>query len=239
MGFLDFFISEDRRIAKEQRNLTNRDKNTEDREAAARWLCDRDSPRAIVALLTRFDMNLENQLKDQAEKELTYSLIAAKGAATLRPLARHLERCRQLATPLRMFVDLFGEDAAVEKAFHLLQVEHERDDLNKPEKKVDLLIWLVEKRHPDAIERCALFLHDFDENVRYAAAEVMLGQQDDAARPLLEAALVNPTEESNRLRVRLCEAFEQRRWPLDDPEAAGARLAGSYAVRDNRIVRTG
>ena len=33
MGLFDMFLSEERRIAKEQRTLTNRDKQPEDREA--------------------------------------------------------------------------------------------------------------------------------------------------------------------------------------------------------------
>ena len=239
MGMFDFFLSEDKRIAKEQRNLTNRDKQPDDREAAVRWLADRKAPKAIVALLTRFDMNLENQLKDKGEKELVYALVANMGDIVVRPLDRHLGRCRQIATPLRLYVDVKGRAAAVEKVFDLLQVERERDDLNKPEKKVDLLIWLVEHKHPRAIEHCTPFLQDFDENVRYAAAEVMISQQDDAARPALERALQNPTEESNRLKVRLAEVFQQRGWVLDDPEKVAANLTQTFAVRGGRVVASG
>ncbi len=236
MGIFDFFLSEEKRIAKEQRNLTNRDKQPEDRDAAARWLADRENPKAIVALLTRFDMNLENQLKDRSEKEFVYGLLVSKGEPAVRPLERHLSRCRQIASPLRLFVDLKGREAAVEKVFELLDIERERDDLNKPEKKVDLLVWLVGHRHPGAIERCSPFLLDFDENVRYAAAEVMIAQQDEAARPALEQALQNPGEESNRLKVRLAEVFQQRGWALDDPEKVAANLTPTFTVRDGRIV---
>lgn len=235
MGLFDMFLSEERRIAKEQRCLTNRDKQPEDREASARWLADRDNPKALVALLTRFDVNLENQLKDRTEKDLVYSLVAAKGEKARRPLARHLARCKQLATPLRLFVDLEGEDAAVEKAFEILEIERQKDDFN-PRKKTDLLVWLADKKHPRAVEVAAPFLSDFDENVRYAAAEVMIGQQSDDARPHLEAALVNPEEDSNRLRVRLSEVFQQRRWSLEHSDKVEPALPGGFAVRDDRIV---
>ena len=235
MGLFDMFLSEDRRIAKEQRTLTNRDKQPEDREAAARWLAGNATPKAFVALLTRFDMNLENQLKDRAEKDLVYGLLSQGGEGVHRPLDRHLARCKQLATPLRLFVDLKGGDAAVEKAFELLDIEREKDDF-KPEKKNDLLVWLIDKRHPRAIEVAAPFLHDFDENVRYAAAEVMLAQQSDDARPHLEKALAYPDEESNRLRVRLAEAFAQRRWSLEDEAGVGAALPETHAVKNGRVV---
>lgn len=235
MGLLDMFLSEERRIAKEQRTLTNRDKQPEDREGAARWLAERDNPKAYVALLTRFDMNLENQLKDRAEKDLVYSLVAAKPDLAKRPLARHLARCKQLATPLRLFVALEGEDAAVEKAFELLDIERSKDDFN-PRKKNDLLVWLVDKPHPRAIEVVSPFLADFDENVRYAAAEVLIAQQSDDAHEPLEKALVNPDEDSNRLRVRLSEVFQQRGWKLADADQVGAVLPGGWTVREDRIV---
>ncbi len=235
MGLFDMFLSEDRRIAKEQRTLTNRDKQTEDREVSARWLAERAVPKAFVALLTRFDMNLENQLKDKAEKELVYALLLGGGDAVLRPLERHMQRCKQIATPLRLYIDLVGIDKAIETVFEILKLEHEKDDF-KPDKKHDLLIWLVDHRHDRAIEVAAPLLGDFDENVRYAAAEVMLAQQDDAAHPILEAALANPDEESNRLRVRLAEAFQQRRWVVSDTDRVAAALPSSFTLREGRVV---
>ncbi|HHO53218.1 MAG TPA: hypothetical protein ENK18_20670 [Deltaproteobacteria bacterium] len=236
MGIFDFFLSEDRRIAKEQRTLTNRDKQTEDREAAARWLADREAPKALVALLTRFDMNLENQLKDKSEKELVYALLIGVGEPVVRPLERHLARCKQVATPLRLYIDLVGLDAAIEKVFEILRIEHEKDDF-KPQKKHDLLIWLVDHQHERCIEVATPFLEDFDENVRYAAAEVMIAQRDDAAHPILERALANPSEESNRLRVRLSEAFQQRRWIVSDRDAVAAVLPETFALTDDgRII---
>ncbi len=236
MGWMfDLFLSEEKRIGKNQRTLTNRDKQAEDRETAARWLNDNGSPKGIVALLTRFDMNLENQLHDKDEKQLVYGMLASAGEAVTRPLDRHLKRCRQLAMPMRLHIELHGLDATVEKVMELLQIELEKDDF-KPRKKHDMLVWLAEHKHPRVIEAVTPFLADFDENVRYSAAEVMLAQGDDAARPALAAALANPEEESNRLRVRLAEAFQQRGWSVDDPDAVAAHLSERFALRGGRVV---
>src|SRR5262249_10537617 len=122
MGIFDFFLSEEARIQKNQRTLTNRDVQAEDRDKAARWLADQGSPKAIVALLTRFDMNLENQLKDKAEKDFVYGLVAGMGEQALRALERHIEKCRQIALPMRMFVELKGEEAGILKAYEILEV---------------------------------------------------------------------------------------------------------------------
>lgn len=234
MGLFDFFRSEDDKIRRQQRRVTDRNLQAEDREAAARWLADNGSGKALVALLSRFDVNLENQLKDQSEKELVYALLLQKGDALEAPLRAHLKRCRQIALPLRLFEELRGEQATIELVFELLRLELEKDDF-KPAKKTNLLVWLAERKHPDAIEQARPFLQDFDEGVRCAAAEILIGQGSDQARPPLLAALAHPGEESNRLRVRIAEVFAQRRWPVDDADLEG-RLVGGYAVREGRIV---
>lgn len=235
MGWFDFFLSEDKRIANAQRTLTNRDVQAEDRDKAARWLSDTGSPRALVALLTRFDLSLENSLKDKDEKDVVYDLVVAKGEAALRPLDRHLEKCKHIAVALRMYVELQGEEAAIRKVYVLLEHERKKDDF-KPEKKVDLLVWLADRRHAGAIDAVAPLLEDFDEGVRYAAAEVIIGQQDEAGRPHLEKVLRNKLEESNRLKVRVAEVFAQRRWSIEDAGTVGTNLPGGFALREGRVV---
>lgn len=231
MGLFDFWMSEDQKIAKQQRVLTDRNQQAEDRDKAARWLVDNGTPKAIVALLTRFDMSLENGLKDKTEKETMLAFLRSMGEGVVRPLERHLEKCRQIALPLQLYVELKGEDAAIRKLFEILEIERKKDDF-KPEKKVDALVWLAERRHPEAIRSTVPSLEDFDEGVRYAAAEVILAQQDDAGREPLLRLLTNPSEDSNRLKSRLAEVFSQRRWTVPDDLA----LPSGYAVREGRVV---
>lgn len=245
MSWLDtitpnFLLSEDRRIQKEQRRVTNRDLQPEDREAAYKWLADNGSGKALVALLTRFDMKLEHQMKDGDEKEYVFGLLLAHGPEKVeRPVRAHLRRCRTIAMPLRLLSELKGDREAVEMAFELLDAERERDDF-KPEKKIDLLVWLVDHKHERAVEVVSPFLRDFDEGVRFAAAEVLIGQgRDDQVRPLLEAVIANPKEESNRLRVRLYELFLKRGWKLDQPDQVAEGLASGWQVVDGRITRGG
>lgn len=241
MSWLDsitpnFMLSEEKRIQKEQRRVTNRDLQAEDREGAARWLADHKNPKALVALLTRFDMKLDHQMNDRDEREFVYGLLASRGDAVNRPLRAHLKRCKMIAMPIRLFAELNGPRDAVEMAFELLKAELDRDDF-KPEKKTDLLVWLVDHKHERAIENVTPFLSDFDEGVRYAAAEVMLAQNDDSARPILEKEiLANPQEESNRLKVRLCEAFQKRGWTLDDPDAVEPNLHETFKIVEGRLV---
>lgn len=234
MWIFDFFLSREKRIQKNQRTLTNRDVQGEDRDAAARWLADEGSPKSLVALLTRFDMTLENQLKDKAEKELVYGLVAGFGEQAMRALDRHMEKCRQVALPLRMYLEIKGEEATILKVYELLDVERKKDDF-KAQKKVDMLVWLADRRHPGAIAAAAGMLGDFDEGVRYSASEVIIAQKDDAGRTQLQQVLANPAEDSNRLKVRLADVFSTRGWSIDD-EAAATRLPNGYGLRDGRVV---
>jgi len=228
----DFFLSPEKKIQKHQRKVTNRDVNAEDREASARWLSDQGSGKALRALLTRFDMNLTQGIHDAQEKEFLYGLLMQHGEALLKPLRVHLKKCRQIAMPLKMFEELQGEQKTIEFVYALLDNERRRIDF-KPEKKTNLLIWLTTKRDDQAIENVSGFLEDFDENVRYAAAEVIIGQNDDAGREPLLVVFHNPEEDSNRVRVRVCEVFCSRRWSLDGWEG---ELPPPYAVRDDRVV---
>lgn len=237
MGMFDFMLSPEKKIAKHVRRLTNRDSQPEDREASAAWLANQGTPQAILGMLSRFDMSLDHQLKDHGEKDQLSRMIAELGEPAIQPTQVWLKRCKSVARPLALLEHLVSEEAAIQAAFEILDIEREQGNDFKPRKKNSVLIWLAERRHEQAIERVAPFLDDFDEGVRYAAIEVLAAQKsEDAVLPLV-AVLLNPEEDSNRLRVRICEVFSQRRWSLGE---AAADLTGSlpdgFAVSDGRIV---
>jgi len=232
MGLFDVFMNEDKLISKKQRTLTSLDSTPEEREAVAFWFSDKGSPKALMALLSRFDMNLTHQLHDRQEKEKVYSLLASHGDVVERPLRAWLKQCKQFALPLRLFEDMFGKEEAIEIAFELLRIEHARDDF-KPKKKHELLVWLAGVRHAGCVECAALFLTDFDEGVRLSATEVILAQQDDSGREPLLRVLKNPDEESNRLRIKVTQTFVSRGWQVDDAELPG--LAEGYESQNGQI----
>jgi len=233
MGLMDFFTTEGKR-KRHIRRMTNRDAQPEDRETSAHWLAKDATPQAIYGLLKRFDMNLTQQLKDSAEKDLVYALLIDLGQPVLEPLDQWLKQCRQFTTPLRLHTDLAGNDATVAKVFELLAIELEKDEL-QPEKKHGLLVWLVEHKHPQAGANVAPFLKDFDENVRCSAAEVILGQPNTDQVPALLAALANPDEDSNRLRHRLATAFAQRRWSVGDTDLTTV-LPEGFKVQNGFVI---
>ena len=75
--------------------------------------------------------------------------------------------------------------------------------------------------------------------MRYASVETLLGQEghDDEVRAALLAALAEPSEESNRLRVRISNAFHKRHWSLGDRAADIAkRPPHGWQVQGDRIL---
>jgi len=236
MGLFDMFLSDEKRIARAVRKLTNRDSQPEDREQSARWLAEKGTPEAIAGLCARFDLALEHQLKDAGEKEFVYSLLLELGDAAVPSIRSWLRQCKTVALPMRLLGDLAGGDAALDMASELLARELEKDDF-KPDKKKALLIWMAEQRDDRCVAAAIPFLADFDEGVRYAAAEVLLAQQGEGGREPLWAALVNPKEESNRLRVRIAEGFIARRFKAGElPE--GVSLPDGFDLRGDFVVKT-
>ncbi len=232
MGLFDFFLSEEKQIARHVRRLTNRDSTPEDREGSARWLSDKGTPEALVGMLQRFDLNLEHQLKDSAEKEAVYSLLLGHGKKVLEPAKAWLPRCKQFALPIKLIGEIEGAAAQLDVALHLLEAEHLKDNF-KPEKKKALLVWLADVRNPRCIEGALPFLSDFDEGVRYAATEVLLAQ-GESAREALQAVFSDRPEQSNRLKVRVAEVFAQKGWRLEDSFSTG--LPSSFRLKDGRVL---
>jgi hypothetical protein len=239
MDLIDLFLSEPKRVDRHTRRLTNRDAQPEDREASARWLAENRKPRAIAGLISRFDMNLDHQLKDQAEKEALYALLVSLGPdVVLHPLESWLKHCKQFALPLRLLGELASRARAIDVALELLEAEARRDDF-KAAKKKELLVWFSDVRDPRLVTAAAPLLRDFDEGVRYAAAEVLLAQPGDASVPALVAVMIDPKEESNRLRLRIADALSTRRVDVVAHGASPDRLPPGFTLRDGRLARSG
>lgn len=235
MGLFDIFLSEEKLIAKHARTITNRDAQPEDREASVRFLADKGTERAILGLLARFDMALDHQLKDKGEKDFTFDVLASLGDKAVGPTEAFLRRCKQVAWPLQLHTALTSEARSVALVYELLDAEVKKNDF-KPARKKALLLWLTERRHPGAAEAAAPLLKDFDEGVRYAAAEAVIAQNDEAGRAPLLAVLVDPEEESNRLRLRIAEVFAQRRWSVEGADEERLSTLQGYAVHGDRLV---
>jgi hypothetical protein len=229
----DFMLAEDKRIGKHQRRVTDGDCQPDDREASVMWLADHGTPKALLALLSRFDMKLSQSLKDQSEKEYAFQRLLEHGDDLERPLRAWLKRCHNIAHPLRMMEELRGREEAVQVVFGLLERELNKDDF-KATRKNELLVWLAETKHEECIPRVAPFLKDFDEGVRLAAAEVLIFQHDVAALEPMADAIADQKEDSQRLRIRILDVFVARQWSVGEREIP---VPDGYRVTNGRVAK--
>ncbi|MBN1334620.1 MAG: HEAT repeat domain-containing protein [Deltaproteobacteria bacterium] len=237
MGFLDAFFGPEKQILSRSRKVADIFAQPEDREAAARWLADEGSESALLGLLGRFDVTIENSMKDAAEKEMVADLLVGIGAAVLDPARRYVKRCKHIAWPLRVIEAIGGTAEALESVLEMLDEEVCREDF-KPDRKRNLLVKIADWRDPRIVPSAVRFLADFDEGVRYAAVEAVLSQGSTEGREDLLAALANPREESNRLRARIADAFATRGWTLGERvQEIAARPPAGWTVRGHALVR--
>jgi len=236
MGLFDFFGGGEKgQIEKHAKRMRNLNAQSEDRQLSARWLADNGSEQAILGLLGRFTITYEQQMKDQQEKELVSQLLRGLGPKVGPPIRQWVRKNTSFARPLQLVHDLEGGEAAVEVLLDMLGREV---DPFKPEKKRQILIRLADYKDARIAPRVAASLEDYDEGIRYAAAEALLAQDTDAIRDDLAKALGNRQEESNRLRVRIAEAFHQRGWALGPHAAATAERPpiGWRVGPDGRLI---
>jgi hypothetical protein len=223
VGFFDFLTGGGGGpLKKHCKRMKNLNAQAEERMISAEWLADEGSEEAILGLLGRFTVTYEHRMKDSNEKDAIYGLLRDMGPKVCDPIRAWVRKHDQFAVPLRIVDEFDGKVAAVDVLLDMLGREV---DPFKPEKKRQILIRLAEYQDDRIVARVPAVLHDFDEGVRYAAAEALLCQETDAVREELAAALASREEESNRLRVRLSEAFHKRGWTLtaDQAEAVAER----------------
>ncbi len=240
MGMFDFvtlsFGSKKKQLVLHAKRIKTKDAQQEDRQASAIWLAQEGSPEAIVGMLGRFEMTYEHLMKDAAEKDDVAELVVHLGQDAVRPLESHLGRCKNFARPLALYEQLTDQESAMGIVIELLNKEAGSE--LRPEKKLHLLVKLAEYSHTEAVEAALPFLSDFDEGVRYTAAEVLINQTEtDQIRNKLLGALANPSEDSTRFRGRLGEVAAARRWALGAHEEAlaSAPLTG-FSIQSGRLV---
>jgi HEAT repeat protein len=234
MGLFDFFSSsEDAQIKRHAKRVRNLNAQADDRQASAYWLAENGTEEAIVALLGRFTINYEQHMKDRAEKQIVRDLLVELGVRSSPPIRAWVRKNENFAIPLQVIEEVEGEGAVVDVLLDLLGREV---DPFKPEKKRQILVKLAEFLDQRIIDRVPACLEDFDEGIRYAAAETLLAQDTDEVQQDLAKALANRSEESNRLRVRIAEAFHKRSWGLGDHiEAIAERPPVGWQVLGDKV----
>lgn len=235
MGLFDFLTGgEDGQIKRHTKRVRNLNAQAEDRQASAYWLAENGSDEAIYGLLGRFTVNYEHSMKDAQEKDLVLNLLQDLGPKAVGPIEQWVRKNQAFAMPLQVLQRVNGNGAAVDVLLDMLGREV---DPFRPEKKRQILIKLADYKDERICGRVPACLEDFDEGIRYAAAEALLAQETDAVREELARALAKRDEESNRLRVRIADAFNKRNWSLgENASDIAERPPHGWRVSGDRIA---
>jgi hypothetical protein len=214
----------------------NRRAQAVDRWEAIQALVNAKTTEAAEALLPRFTFYVDPSITDQEEKDLAFDGIVAMGDAAVEPAVTFLRKADSVSWPLKILDRLLPSEAVVEKLLELLaamDTEYERD----PQRKIQILATLEERRDSRIAQAAARFLEDANETVRFHAAGAMLAQAEAAEhRPALLRCFC--AEASVRVRNRILDTFSAHGWDVGQMGAeVQSRLPAGYSLDRQGIPR--
>jgi HEAT repeat protein len=216
MGLFDLLSKDKRDERARSKNIqqaVNKYAQSLDRMKALEALADDGSEEALYGLLKRFGMMYDKSIEDEQEKEWVFDTLVTKARSAIPPVKKYLFSAESISWPLRVLdkiaLNVDEEIAILQEVLERHEPGYERD----PTKKIQLLTHLGGLKHAKAAELCAPYLKDMDEGVRYAAAEAVMKQKNEAVgrEPLLEL-FTSDDEESLRLRLKIADGFAELGW---------------------------
>lgn len=215
MNLKDFLTTEGRlkfRIQRNTKKLLERYAQHEVRMEAADKLQEIATPEAIYALARRFSATSENLGIDQEEKKRVQDVLVGFGEKAVEPLKRYIKNHDQVTWAVDALKRLVPEEQLIS---FLLEILRAGDPVYiRGEKANQILRGLEHVDHADVVPGVIPCLQSPDDTVRFVAVECLAAYGDERARePLLEA-LVNPDEDSARVKTRIGEALEKLDWDV-------------------------
>lgn len=241
MSILDF-LKRTPPLEKHSKRASNKRAQNIDRMESLHALSRMQSREAVAALLQRFKFRVDPSIVDQEEKEVAFEGIVGAGEVAVEPTRVFLHASDSISWPLKILNRLLDEETVVGELLDLLaqmDVEYERD----PEKKIQVLGYLGDRKDRRILGDVTRFLGDPNETVRFSTVTAMLSQEVDAGdvsehliEPLLNCLA---DEESVRIRDQIAAAFIERGWkvPTGELDRVGAALSERYQLdRTNRVL---
>ncbi|ACY16703.1 HEAT repeat domain-containing protein [Haliangium ochraceum] len=236
-------LSKERKLQRTIKKATNHMAQSPERWAAMEKLRDDGSDEALFYLLKRFTFSYNKMVEDEQEKEWVVQTMVDKGQDGMPALRRYLKSNATVAFALRI-LERVGDPAQVLEVTDEMLAEEEPGYTRDISKRLQIIGWLGEWKggtSPQLAQRIAPYLGDFDESVRFAAAESLSPHLGPETRAPLVAALVSEDEESNRFRVRVAELLADAEFDLADEKERIEPLMGDvltdFQFQHNKLVR--
>ncbi len=234
-------FSKEGAIKRAIKTTLNKHAQTEDRMGAMRKLADAGTEEALLTLCKRFSFVYDKSIQDTDEKDWVVATLEQKGEAALGPLTTYMKNAQSLGYPLIVLGKIAKRDALLKVIDAFL--ENEKPGYTRtPERRIDVIEWLAEwdgAPAEDIARRVIPYVADFDENVKFKAIEALSQKPSkEAAEPLIKA-LLNPEEESARIRLRIAEVLAAQDMELGEhvpaiSEMLESKLPG-FKLQNNRL----
>jgi len=194
--------------------LVSRNQQHEERMAVIEELGRMATPEADAALFRRWDMMADKKREDVAEKEYLADVLVSKGEPILEQIKIHNDRSANVTWPLEVLKRISGGPAVVDEILRVLGNEQRRLASFRPEKKVRLLQLLTDYQDERIESVAMLSLSDFDETVRWEAAQQLGRVAGEVGCSALIDRLNHSDEDSIRVRRGILDALFVRQWKL-------------------------
>jgi HEAT repeat protein len=232
-------FSKEGALKRAMKTAQNKLAQSEDRMAALRKLADAGTDEALLALCKRFSFVYDKSIQDIDEKDWVVATLAQKGEVALAPLATYMKTASSLGYPL-MVLGRIAKPDVILKAIDTVLADEKPGYTRDPKRRIDVIEWLAEwdgASDEDIAHRIMPYLFDFDENVRFKAIEAISQKPINAAAEPLCKAILNPEEESARIRQRAAEVLADKQMDLGDhlpaiSEMLDSKLSGFRLHRD-------
>jgi len=211
--------------------LVSKNQQHEERLAVIEELGRMATPEADAALFRRWDMMADKKREDVAEKEYLAEVLVSKGKEIVPHIERHNDRSVNVTWPLQVLSRVSGEQAVMEEILRVLGNEQRRLASFKPVKKVRLL-QLLSEYEGEAVEAAGVeSLGDFDETVRWEAAQQLGRVAGELGCGALLDRLSHEDEDSIRVRRGIIDALFARQWKvLDRRDEVMPHLNDEYRI---------
>lgn len=223
MGVFQIFSKEGREQRAREKNIArvvNKYAQSPDRLKALQALRDDGSSEALYGMMRRFGMMYDKTIEDEQEKDWVFDILVEKGEAILPALKKYLLAAESISWPLRLLDKVATKPQELEVLKAVLE-RHEPGYERDPTKKIQLLNHLAGFKDGEVPALVTPYLEDMDEGVRYAAAEALIRQEDEAAsRAPLLAHFVSDKEESLRIRIQIADGFADLGWQVEKAQRA-------------------
>jgi HEAT repeat protein len=240
MALFDLFgkKSDSAAVKKHAERATNRRAQAPDRWEAIAALAKLGTSEAVEALLPRFVFYVDPSITDQEEKDAAFDGIVAAGDAAVVPVKAFLRRADSISWSIKILDRIISPEGVVDTLIELLSemdTEYERD----PQRKIQSLVTLEERKDPRTAAAVVRFLEDANETVRFNAVGALLAQPE-AGEHRAELLHCFCAEESVRVRNRILDGFSASGWDVGDQAVpVKARLPAGYSLNAQGVPRKG